>query len=211
MWSAVACAMLAVIGLFAPSFELRVGGYRVGHHTSLSLYQAHQDRDVVRRLLVAYNHSDRRAAGARLTGEALDHASGRVKSRLGDAHDVLTGLDDVSDDDVREADHILTATILAFLLVNIALIALVGGDAIRGIYRKRRAYIAGAIALLGAVMALAIHIACREVRFEANDDLGRDAIALATGAYLIPFASLCALGAAIAFIVLSSRRDTQAA
>src|SRR5262249_48755474 len=126
---------------------------------------------------------------------------GRLKDHVSDAHDALTGLDDVSEDDVRTVDHIITATIAAFLLAQAALIALVGSDAIRGLYRKRRAIVALVIAVLAAAMAIAIHVACRMVRFEANDDIGYVTVALAGGAYLIPVGAVLALAAMIAFFV----------
>src|SRR5256885_1244503 len=78
-----------------------------------------------------------------------------------------------------------------------------------GGYRlRRRAYVAAAIALVAAIVAIAIHVACRRVRFEANDDLGHDAIVLAGGVWLILLPALGGLAAAIVYGVRAHRMPT---
>ncbi len=197
-WAFVVCAVLSAIGVFLPSFELSIHGWSLGRRTSLSLHQAHEDRDFVRRVLSAYRRSEHRRDLEAITAAKVPTKIAD-KAHLGDAHDALTSLDDVSDDDIRLADKALTITIWAFLALQALTAGLVFVGNVRGEHRKGYLIAALASAILTCVVAIAIHIGCRQAVWEANDDLGYAALHLASGAYVIPIA---AAGTVIAGVVL---------
>lgn len=199
-WAVVICALIGATGLFLPSFELEIRGIALGRRASLSLYQAHEDRAFVRKMLGVYRRSKARSAGEAITGAKLGD---RIKSHfhLDDAHDALTSLDEISDEDIHDVGTILAIVIWSFLALELIVAGLVFLGTVRGSHRK--AHVIGALVTTVVVVAvaIAIHIACREVAWEANDDLGAGAVGLAAGAYAIPIAAVGGLVAAIALVV----------
>jgi hypothetical protein len=208
-WAFVVCAVLGAIGVILPSFELDIHGLRLGRKTSLSLYQAHRDRDFVRRALAAYRRYGRRQQLEDLTGAKLPPQLAD-RAHLGDAHDAMTSLDAVSDDDVKSADRILAIAIWAFLALQAITAGLVFAGNVRGEHRRGALIGALALAVVVAAAAIAIHIACRQVVWEANDDLGYAAFGLALGAYVIPVASIGTVIAGIALLVQRKRLTASA-
>jgi hypothetical protein len=206
-WLFVVCAALGALGTVLPSFELEVRGVSLGRRASLSLYQAHQDRDFVRRMLAAYRRSSHHRDLEDLTGAKLPAAV--RKAHLDDAHDAMTSLDTISDDDVRTADRVLAIVIWAFVALQVITAGLVFAGNVRGAHRRGQLIAAVALAVVTAAVAIAIQVACREAVFEANDDLGYAAISLAVGAYVIPIASIGTVIAG-AFVLRASARTRSA-
>lgn len=194
-WLFVVCAVLAALGVVLPSFQLELRGVSLGRRMSLSLYQAHEDRDFVRRVLAAYRRNRHRRDLEDLTRNG----------RLADAHDAMTSLDAIQDEDIRAADRVLAIVIWAFVALQAITAALVFAGNVRGGHRRGPVIAALALAVVTAAVAIAIHVGCREAVFEANDDLGYAAIALAVGAYVIPIASVATVIAGVVLVRASAR------
>src|SRR5437879_5271253 len=135
-WAVVVCALIGATGVFLPSLEVEIHGIALGRRTSVSLYQAREDRDVVRRLLAAYRHSKGRRTGEAIAGSSMPRL---VKSRLhlDDARDAMSSLDDISDADIRHVGTILAIAIWAFLALEAVVAGLVFVGAVRGAHTKR--------------------------------------------------------------------------
>jgi hypothetical protein len=114
-------------------------------------------------------------------------------------------LDDVSDDDVRTAGIALVATLCVLLGLDAAIAALVFGAVMRGSYRRGRFVAALVAQLLVAAIAIALHIACREAVWEANDEVSRTVLTLGPGAYVVPIAAVAGLVTAIALVARRRR------
>jgi hypothetical protein len=203
----VLAAVLGAVGAFLPSVELQLAGKSVSRRTEISLYTAARDREVVRKLLIAYHASEKRQIGADVIRKVSPHIGGRVRSALDDARDAMDTLDDTSDRDVRTAGNAFTAALAALLALDGLMILLVFPQLMRGSYRRGPLIAALVAATLAAAVAVALHLACREAIWKANDEVGRSTLALAAGAYVIPLAALAGLGAAIALV---ARRGAQA-
>jgi hypothetical protein len=204
-WVLIVCSMVAALGLFMPCLEVRLHGALLSKRTSLSLYSANKHEDLVRKLLSAYRGSSRRHVGGAMIDAAKGHVGGRLGGMLGDARDAMDTLDDISDDDVKAAGTALTVTLWTFLALSATLIALVFVETMRGAYRRSRLVAAVALAVLLAAIAVVLHIAFREVVFEANDELGGDSVQLAVAAYIIPLGALASLSSAIVLLVRRGR------
>lgn len=206
-WAFVLCAVLGAIGVFMPSIDLRFGGRAVTRRAQLSLHAASTDRELVRNLIAAYHRSSKRQLGGQLVRAVTPRASGRPRAALEDARDAMAALDDVSDDDVRTAGMIFTIVLWALLGLDAVMAALVFTELMRGAFRRGRLIAALAASVVVAAIAVALHLACREAVWEANDEVGRTAVVLAAGAYVIPFSGVAAM---IAAIVLVARRTRAA-
>jgi hypothetical protein len=57
------------------------------------------------------------------------------------------------------------------------------------------------------VIAVALHIGCREAVWQANDEVGYTTLALGPGAYLLPLAAIAALAIAIGKLRAARRHD----
>ncbi|HEX4420719.1 MAG TPA: hypothetical protein VH165_22545 [Kofleriaceae bacterium] len=202
-WLLILCTILGGVAVFLPSIELRVNGQGFGKRTELSLYKASTDRAMVRRLLAAYRHSKQRKLGGELIHVVTPHVTSRLghtKEALEDARDAMDTLDDLTDDDIRLAGTVFTVTLWSLIGLEAVLVALVFGQLMSGIYRRGRMVVAVLVALVVAVASAALHVACREAVWEANDEIGRTTIALAPAAYVIPIAAFVSLLAAIALV-----------
>lgn len=200
--------VLGAVGAFLPSVELRLGGKSVSRRTELSLYTASRDRDRLRRLLVAYHASSRRKLGGDIVRTVAPHVGGRVRGALDDARDALDTLDETSDDDVRTAGLIFTGVLAALLALEVLTILLVFPSLMRDRFGRGPVVAALVASVLVTAIAVALHLACREAVWRANDEVGRSALALAPGAYVLPLAALVGLGAAIALMVKQGRAAT---
>jgi len=210
-WVFVLCAVLAGIGVFLPSIDLRVDGSVVSKRADLSLYKIASDRELARRLLAMYRGSAHRRVGGKIVRGLSPRVGGRARAALGDARDAMDTLDDVSDDDVRTAGIALVAALGALLGLAALAAALVFGALMRAgpsrdpAGRDRSAGRGRLIAALVAqvvvtAIAIALHLACREAVWEANDEVGRTVLALGPGAYVIPIAAAAGLVTAIALV-----------
>jgi hypothetical protein len=199
-WVFVIAAVLGAIGVFLPSVELQLGGTSVSRRTRISLYTASRDRDLVRRLIAAYHTSSKRKLSGDLVRTVSPRVGGRVRSVLEDARDAMDMLDDTSDDDVRTAGAGFTAALAALLALDAVMILLVFPSLMRGTFRRGPLIGALVASLLATAIAGALHLACREAVWRANDEVGVTTVALAAGAYVIPLAALVNLAAAIALL-----------
>jgi hypothetical protein len=209
-WAFVLCAALGAIGVFLPGVDLQLGGRAVTRHARLSLHTASTDRELVRRLIAAYHHSSKRHMGTELVRTVTPRATGRSRAALEDARDAMAALDEVSDDDVRTAGLIFTFVLWTLLGLEAAIAALVFGELMRGAYRRGRLIAALVGSVVVTAIAVALHLACREAVREANDEVGRSAIVLAPGAYVIPIAAIAALVAAIVLVARGRRGAREA-
>lgn len=202
-WIFLICTVLTVIGVFLPSVEVPVTSTTIGKRTSLSLYQANTNRELVRKLVMNYHRSSSRPIGAALIGVMSPRIGGKLKSYLGDARDAMDTLDGVTDDDAKTLGKVLAITVWTFLLLHAVMAALVFGEAMRvkDGFRTGRIIAALAVSVVVTAVAIAIHLVCKEAVFEANDEVGREALGLAVGAYMIPIASIAGSLAIIALLV----------
>jgi hypothetical protein len=204
-WMFVLCAVLCVIGVFLPSIQLRPGGAAVSKRVELSLYKVASDRAVARRLIAVYRASHHRQLGADLVHGVSSRVGGRARAALDDARDALTAVDDVSDDDVRTAGIALVAALCALLGLDALMVALVFGELMRGSRRRGRYIVVVVASVIAAAIAVALHLACREAVWQANDEVGRSALSLGPGAYVLPIAALAAFALAVLLVARRSR------
>ncbi len=209
-WLLVACCALAAIGVFFPAIEARPAiaetlGHRISRHSTLSLYQAASDRQLARRLLAVYRASHGTAVGTRLLGAIDPVARGRLKDALDDAHDAMDTLGGISDHDAKTIGTAVAVAIWVFLAIQVLTALIVLVQAVGGIYRRGR--IAGVLVLsvIGAAMAIAMWIACKQVVFEINDELSASITELGTGAWLILVGGTGALTAGITLLIAHLR------
>jgi hypothetical protein len=200
----VVCAAIAALGVFLPSIELEVHGVTV-RRASLSLYRISRERELARALFGRYSRSEGRRVGEALTA-ALVPRLGANKAHLDDAQDAMQTLDELSDADVRHAGQAISAAVWALLALSIAMAGLVLVELLRDAYRTRRAVYACLIAVVDAALAVGMHLGCREAVWQANDQIGRELLALAAGAYILPLAATSALAAIVTASVLARRR-----
>lgn len=207
-WVFVLCTALGVVGVFLPSIEAQVGGRKVTSHTQVSLYKAGTQRELVRRLLAAYHASSQRKTGAEIVRTIAPKVQGRLRSALDDARDAMDTLDDTSDDDVRTVGTAVRITTWTLLGLDALLIVIVFTQLMRGVYWRGRLIAAFAISLLVTAISLGVHIVCREVVWQANDEVGRTVLGLAPGAYVLPIAAIGTLIAAIVLLIQRRRAVT---
>ncbi len=196
------CTTLSVIGVFLPSVELPVTATTIAKRTSLSLYQANTNRDLVRKVVMNYHRSSSRPIGAALIGVMSPRSGGKLRGYLGDARDAMDTLDGVTDDDARTLGKVLAITVWTFLGLHLVMGGLVFAEAMRvhG-FRTGRIVAALAASVIVTALAIGIHLACKQAVVEANDEVGRDVLDLAIGAELIPIAAIAGLIAVIVLLV----------
>lgn len=204
-WIFVVCTIASAVGVFLPAVELRVGGLAIDRRATLSLYQASNNRAFVRKVVVGYQHSSGQRVGGALISVLAPRATGRLKGYVDDAHDAMDTIGGVSDDDAKTLGTILAITMWGFLLLHALMAGLVGSDVISGTYHRRRIIAALATSVVVTAIALAIHWICGEAVFEANDEIGRNAIGVGAAAFVIPIASVVGLVDVIAVLVLHIR------
>jgi hypothetical protein len=202
--------MLAALGVFFPAIEARPAlaghaGSRIAKHTTLSLYQAASDRELARRLLAAYRASHGQRLGTRVVAAMEPHAHGRIKDTLDDAHDAMDALAQISDDDAKTYGTALAVAIWLFISIQAAIALVVLVQAVGGIFRRGRIIGATVLALIGAAMAIAMWLGCKQVVFEINDELSYAITELGAGAWLIPIGAIGALGSGIALLAAQRR------
>jgi hypothetical protein len=204
-WLFVVCVAIGAAGIFVPSVELHAGEIGFGRRGALSLYQANTNREFIRKAFATYHASTHKKVAEAMLAAMMPRVGGKLHGHLDDAHSALTGADDVGDDDIRTATIALAITIWAFLGFQAAMAALVLRELMRDTFRKRPLVIAAAMAIVVAVVAVAIHVIVREAVWEANDDLGKDVVAVAFGAYMMLVAAIGAVGA-IGFLLFRAFR-----
>jgi hypothetical protein len=193
-WIFVVCAALTAAGVFLPSVETHVGSVSLGKRGTLSLYQLNTNRELIRHVFASYHASTHKKLGEAMLAEMVPRLGGGLHSHLDDVHSAMTSADDVTDDDVRTATIALAIAIWALLAVELAMAALVVHQLMRERFTGKRLVAALAMAVVVATVAVVAHIGVREAVFEANDDLGKDVLAVSYGSYLM-------LGAAIAAVI----------
>ena len=194
-WLFVLCALAAATGVFMPCLELSALKTK---HGSISLYDAASHRAIAARVIAAYHKSRGRALGELLTGAALKHVR---NDYLGDAHDAMTTLDDVSDQDIQRAGTGLVVAIWLFIVLHALAAVLVLGQLVGDVWRRRRLLAIVGIAVVNAAIGIGLYVVCKEAAFEANDELGKAIIAAGPGPLLMAGASVVGLASAIAVAV----------
>jgi|HubBroStandDraft_6_1064221.scaffolds.fasta_scaffold06508_3 hypothetical protein len=209
-WMLVLCCALASIGVFFPAIEARPAlaeklGHRISRHSTLSLYQAASDRQLARRLLAVYRASHGTAVGTRLLGAIDPVARGRLKDALDDAHDAMDTLGGISDDDAKTIGTAVAVAIWVFLAIQVITALVVLVQAVGGIYRRGRVVGVLVLSVIGAAMAIAMWIACKQVVFEINDELSSSITELGSGAWMILVGGVGALIGGIALLIAHLR------
>lgn len=204
-WVFVLCTTLGVVGVFLPCLELQVRGGAVSKRAAISLYTASTKRELVRRSLAAYHSSDKRRTAAEVVRAVESRTKGRVKSALEDARDAMGTLDDTSDDDVKLAGIALSVAVWTLLGLYALGLLLVFTQLMGGVYWRGR--LVGALVASGvaAVIAVGLSLVCREVAWQANDEVGRTVVALAVGAYVAPLAAIGSVAGAVVLVTRSRR------
>lgn len=199
-WLFVLCALAAATGVFMPCLELTAVKTK---HGSISLYDAGRHRAVASRVIAAYHKSRGRALGELLTGTALAHVKNEY---LGDAHDAMTTLDDVSDADIQHAGTALVVAIWLFVVLQALAALLVLGQLVGDVWRRRRLLAIVGIAVVNTAIGVALYVVCKEAAFEANDEIGKTIIAAGPGPLVMAAASVVGLASAIAVAVVQLRK-----
>jgi hypothetical protein len=202
-WVFVVSALCAFLSAFLPCIDVTVGGL-TPRRTSLSLYKITTERKLAGALFGKYSRSHGRVVAEKLT-DALVPRMGSHKAHLDDAQDAMQTLDELSEDDVRNAGLAITIAVWTLLVLSAAMALLVLGELVRREYRRRRTLYAGLISVVVGAIAVGAHLGVREAVWQANDELGSDSFGLAVAAYLLPAAGVIALGAAITANVLAWR------
>jgi hypothetical protein len=204
-WIFVVCAAITAASVFLPAVELHAGSYSLGKRGTLSLYQANTDRDFIRRVFAGYHASSRKKLGEAIVGEMMPRVGGKLHGHLDDVHSAMTSADDVSDDDIRTATIALAVAIWAVLALELAMAALVVHQLMRERFTGKRLIGATAMSLVVAAVAVVAHIIVREAVFEANDDLGKDVVAVSYGSYMMLVAAIGAVVAGVTCVVIHYR------
>jgi len=200
-WVFVVCAVLSITAIFVPAVELHLSGGAVSRKTSLSLYQLSTSRDLVRSYLRAYKRAPGKKLGEGLASALMPRVGKGLRGHLDDVHDAMTTLDEVEDKDVVLVGRILTATVWTLLVLLAVMAGLTFADTMRGAFRRNRAIAGVALGVVTSALAIAALLAVREAVWQANDELGRELVATAFGAYMLPVAALGALAAAAVQLV----------
>jgi hypothetical protein len=198
-WIFVLSALASAAGIFLPSIHVPAA------HTSraaVSLYEVATHRALATRLIAAYHMSRGRALGEALTQAIVQHSKNEY---VGDANDALTSLDEVSDRDVKTLGIVFAGVIWAFLAVQAVTLLLVVGSLAGDVHRKRRFVVVAALSALGAAIAIALLVVCREAVWQANDDVGYAVLGVGPGVYWMAAASALGLVAAVTRAVARHR------
>jgi hypothetical protein len=207
-WAFVVCTLLGVVGVFVPVVELHVSGVAFAKKGALSLYQASNDSELVRRFIDGYRKGSRRRYGAAILGALEPHAHGRAKNNLDDVHDAMDTLDTVQDDDIVAGARAFKIGLWAFLSLHVIMGLVVFSSVMNNAFRPRSLAIAAACSVLVLAVSLGIHWACGEAVFEANDELGFEITGASIGALLIPIVAALGTIAMIVLVVLRIRTRT---
>ena len=199
-WLFVLCALAAATGVFMPCLEPPV---LISKRTSISLYDAARHRAIASRLIAAYHKSHTRDLAELLTGKVLKHVK---NDYLGDAHDAMTTLDDVSDQDIQHAGTGLVVAIWLFIVLQALAALLVLGQLVGDVWRRRRLLAIVAISVVNTAIGVGLYIACKEAAFEVNDDIGTTIVQAGPGPLVMAAASVVGLASAIAVAVVHLRK-----
>lgn len=203
-WVFLLCTLASAVGVFVPAVELRVGGHVLTKKAAISLWQAHDDKELVRRFLGGYNKSGSKKYGAAILG-ALSPKQ-RAHGHLDDVHDAMDTLDSIDDADVVSGARLFTIFLWVYLALHAAMAILIFSSLMNDAqFRKRTLGIALGLATVVAAIGVAIHWACGEAVFEANDEVGVELVGTSTASWLCPLAACGALVALITLTVIRAR------
>ena len=205
-WAFIICTLVGVAGVFVPAVGLRTTVGPLARKTSLSLWQASNDKELVRRFVASYGKSSSKRYGAALIAVLGPHVHGRVKSNLDDAHDAMETLDTLHDDDVVTGARAFQIALWVFLGLHAVMGFLIFSNLMDGRYRTRTLVLSILASVVVSAMAIAIYWACGEAVFEANDELGLEVVTTRIAATLLP---LAALGGLVSLLVLAVLRARQ--
>jgi hypothetical protein len=203
----VLCAFFGAIGLFIPSLEVEVGGMAI-KKTKISLYTMSAKHELVEKMFARYHRMPGRGLGRALAGALIPKVGKRIGGVLDDAKSAAETLDDISDHDVGLGGKALVALVWIMLALYVFGGMIVFGETMREGWRGKRLFGASAIAVILAILAIGVHLVCREAVWEANDEIGAPLLAIAPGQYLMLGATLAALAAiaTVDVMFLRSRR-----
>jgi hypothetical protein len=204
-WAFVVCTVLGVVGVFVPVVELRVEGVAVAKKGAISLYQASNNSELVRRFIAGYRKSSKMKYGAAILGALEPHAHGKVKGNLDDVHDAMETLDTVDDADLVSGARVFKIGLWVFLSLHVIMGLVIFTSVMENAFSRRRLAIAAACSVLVTAISLGIYWACGEAVFEANDELGVPFVGTSVGTLLIPIAAVLGFVAMTALVVLRIR------
>ena len=201
-WTFVACMLLGMIGVFLPSLEAEVGGIAVSHRTTLSLYRAESNRELVRRWLAGYGKSHgKRVAGAILP-VLLPRTKGALNDHLDDVNSAMTELERACPTPTSRRPARCSRSCCGRSWACSCSRAASSCAASCGAgHRRGSLALAALLALVIAAVAIGLYLGWGAAVFEVNDEIGHDVVQLAIGAYVAPLAALVGLVAMLAIIV----------
>ncbi len=204
-WAFVVCTLLGVASVFVPVVELRVSGVAVAKKGALSLYQASNNSELVRRFIAGYRKDSHKKYGAAILGALEPHARGKVKGNLDDVHDAMDTLDSVQDDDIVSGARAFKIGLWVFLSLHVIMGLIVFGSVMNSAFRPRTLAIAAVCSVLVTAISFGIYWACGEAVFEANDEIGVDFVGASIGTTLIPVVATLGFVAMTVLVVLRIR------
>ena len=204
-WAFIVCTLLGVVGVFVPAVGLRTEVGPLARRTSLSLWQASNDKELVRRFVASYGKSTSKRYGAALIRVLGPRAHGRVKSNLDDAHDAMETLDALHEEDVATGARAFQIALWVFLGLHAVMGFLIFSNLMDGRYRTRTLVLSILASVLVSATAIGIYWVCGAAVLEANDELGIDLVTTRIGATLLPAATVGGLAALLVLAILRAR------
>jgi hypothetical protein len=203
--------LLGMIGVFLPSVAVEVGGVALSHRAEVSLYRAESNREVVRKWLASYGRSGGKRIGGALLPVLLPHTHGAINDHLDDVNSAMDTLKDVHDDDVKTAGVVLQVLLWGFLGLHV----LAGGLVLRGLvsgreHRGGALAVAAVVTVIVGLVGVGLYFAWGAAVFEINDEIGKEVVGLAIGAYVSPVAAIGMLVAMAVLVVRQLRLKSRA-
>jgi len=204
-WAFLVCTVLGAAGLFLPSFGLRVGGVSLGRRASLSVYQAIEERDLVRRVAVAYRQGARTPVGSAMVAALSSASPGRLSHFTADVRSAAMALDVASGEDAAVSASLVSAALWVVLALHAIMAFLVVGGAIEGNFRRWRLIVTVLVAMIVAAVGIGLFVVARSAVDDVNAELGRGVLELGVGCYVIAGAAVGALALGIGLVVMHTR------
>lgn len=210
-WVFVVCSVLGIVGLFMPAVGVENAPGFIAKRTSLSLYAASTKREVTQRVFAAYHKLPGKGLGHAIASALIPRTGKRLGGVIDDVNSAAETLDSVSDDDIGLAGKALVAALWILLALNGLAGALVFAEAMSTRPPKIKRLVVGAVfALLTAIFTTAIMMVCREVAWQANDEIGKQIVGVGIGAYILFVAGIGSFLSGTTFLVMAKRAQRNA-
>ena len=196
---------MGAIGLFMPALGLDDAGF-LAKKTSISLYTASTKRQVTQKIFAAYHRAPGKGIGHAIAKALIPRSGKAIGGILDDIDSAASTLDDVSDADIGMAGKALVAIVWILLGLNVIAGAIMFGIVMgQQAPRPKRIGLALAVGVVIAILQVAVMLVCREVVWQANDEIGSALVTIRGGEYLMFVAAIAAVISATAFLVMARR------